>query len=164
MTKNKPTIMNYSIKIIGFIILAMIALSVQAQEDSEELRKQRTETEAAFTKAVKGIPLAIPLWQESSPSLFLMPVCFTDSVRVIEKLYLVDATTNEFSYENDIYEVLEIRHYIDKIGYTALVKRISDKEVKEYEINSYMYRQIIHMNEGRWQDYNSRIKIPIIKK
>ena len=132
---------------------------------NEPKADSRTQTEIRFAQAIQGIPLVIPLPEESDSTLFLMPASNDNNILKVDKLYLVDSTREKFVFERDIYEIKHIER-IDETEdssckYIAVVSNVLDKTQHEYEINGYMYHLIWKINNGKW-DYPSAIKIPIM--
>ncbi len=143
---------------ISLIMLFSISLSCKAQSEAY-VHKQ---TELKFARAIQGVPLVVPLPEESDPILFLMPVSENDTIPVVDALYLVDNTRREFSFERDIYNVCRI----EITGETpkAVVYNVFDGSEHEFEIDSFMLHTIIRINKGKWRQYSSHVTIPIITK
>lgn len=157
-------------KSFSFFLFVLLCTSCETQFKNEEsitipMADSRKQTEIRFAQAIQGIPLVIPLPEESDPTLFLMPVSNDKDILKIDRLYLVDSTGEEFDFERDIYEIKHIER-IDETEnssckYIAVVSNIQDKTQHEYEIDGFMYHKIWKINNGKW-DYPSAIKIPVV--
>ena len=153
-----------------FFLFVLLCASCETQFKNEESitipkADSRKQTEIRFIQAIQGIPLVIPLPEESDPTLFLMPASNDNNILKVDKMYLVDSTREKFVFERDIYEIKHIER-IDETEnssckYIAVVSNIQDKTQHEYEIDGFMYHQIWKINHGEW-DYPSAIKIPVI--
>ena len=66
-------------KYFSFFLFVLLCTSCETQFKNEEsitipMADSRKQTEIRFAQAIQGIPLVIPLPEESDPTLFLMPV------------------------------------------------------------------------------------------
>ena len=124
------------------------------------------EVERKFSMAVHGIPLIIPLPEESDPILSLMPVSEYKDNPEIDRLYLVDETQDEFCFERDIYEVLWIvtKDSEESTKYTVVVKSLANDSLQEYELDEFLMHELYLLNDDKWLKLKSNIKIPIINE
>lgn len=133
--------------------------------DNQTLARSRKQTELDFSKSVNGIPLVIPLIEESSPSLFLMPVA-TDSSMCIQKLYIVDSTQKfrfGFNYDRDVFSVDSVYYFIDEEEPWIVVASGKDGTPKRFSIDGFTYRDIVLINQNKYNKFPSNLVIPIIK-
>ena len=155
--------MGYKAFLLCVILYVAHSYCVQAQT----LEEQRKQTEENFKRVLDGgMPLVIPLWQESAPAVFLMPVSYTPQDSIIDRLCLVDATNGFVDYTQDIYVVDSIFYYPDAYDYIAFCCGLNNKVITTYHISSYLYHVIKKINKGvhEWPSFPSHIKIPIRKK
>lgn len=158
-------------KYILILFLVLLGISCETQYNTENpkdnsLEKSIKQTETRFSQAIHGIPLVIPLPEESDPTLFLMPVSNDKTDLSVDRIYLVDCLQEEFVFERDIYKI----NYIERINeteessvkYIAVVSSIENGSLYEYEIDAFTYHQIRKINSNTWE-YKSNITIPIIK-
>lgn len=133
--------------------------------DAQITTNSRKQTEKNYANAVHGIPLSFLLVEESDATTFLMPVANDKDNRRIDKLYLVDATQQDFKYDRDIYQIDSINFYVnaEDSPYIAFVTSINGRLQKKYELNDLQFRQIRKINENKYE-FPSNIIIPIRKK
>lgn len=145
------------------VVIAIVCSTciVQAQSNDDEiLREQREQTISNFRRAVEGDPITVPLYMESDPTWFLMPVS-NDSVNLcVDRVYLVDGTKNLVDFERDIYHLDSIK--VIERTYLACISGIKNHETREVEIDGYMYRLIQKINNNEYEGIPSSIRIPII--
>ena len=145
--------------------LMLLTLNAKAQLNHQEVLKDSSlqeslkQTKMMFTRAIQGYPVVVPLPQESDSTIFLMPVSDCDTVPKVDRLYLVDNTRGDFSFERDIYMV----HKIERTDNTiiAMVTNVCDGKVCKIEIDDFLLHEIRLINRGKWK-YPSNIKIPVI--
>lgn len=113
-----------------------------------------------FAQAVQGTPLVIPRPEESDPTLFLMPVSNNDTIPTVDRVYLVDATRDTFSFERDIYKIIRIERSEESI--IAVVSSVYDNRKYQFEIDGFLFHEIWLINKNKWK-HPSNIKIPDIK-
>ena len=133
--------------------------------DAQITTNSRKQTEKNYANAVHGIPLSFLLVEESDATTFLMPVANDKDNRRIDKLYLVDATQQDFKDDRDIYHIDSINFYVnaEDSPYIAFVTSINGGLQKKYELNDLQFRQIRKINENKYE-FPSNIIIPIRKK
>ena len=144
--------------------LQNITLQQKDECDNQTLAWSRRQTELNFTRSVNGIPLVIPLIEESSPSLFLMPVA-TDTSMCIQKLYIVDSTQKfrfGFNYDRDVFSVDSVYYYIDEEEPWIVVASGKDGTKKKFSIDGFTYRDIVLINKNEYRCPLSLV-IPVIK-
>jgi hypothetical protein len=121
------------------------------------------ELENRLRQTIHGIPLGgIPILEKSTPALFLMPVSNTPD-SLVEKVYLIDGTRDDFLFERDFYKIICIgRSNAEDSIYKnmAFVSNVRYKTLHLFEIDGFMYHQIMKINKGEWDDYPTAVKIP----
>lgn len=150
-----------------FFLLMLLCVSCETQlknEKSVNKSESRKELKKRFSEAVQGIPLTIPLIEESDPSLFLMPVSNGDDSLRVDRLYLVDTRGEKFDFERDVYRIDSVDRMCiveDSMFRTiAFVSNIHDYKKRKYVINAFMFYDILQIKDNQW-DYPSALKLPV---
>lgn len=148
-----------------FFLLMLVCMSCETQKNEKSAKSKaesRKELKKRFSEAVQGIPLTIPLIEESDPSLFLMPVSNGDDSLRVDRLYLVDTTGEKFDFERDIYSIDSVdRMCIVEDSMFRSIAFVSNKHKKsKYAINGVMFYEMMQIKDNQW-DYPSALKLPV---
>ena len=149
-----------------FLLVLLCSCNEQIVFDKEEMRMDENsntsikEVERKFSKAIHGIPLIIPLPEESDPTLSLMPVSEYKDNPEIDRLYLVDETQDEFCFERDIYEINYVIVMTEEAKYTAVVSSLADDTQQEFDIDQFMLNDLYMFKTDKW--LKSNLNTPII--
>jgi len=146
------------------IIIALLLFCIVIEAQSQDrIRTQREETVRLFSEAVGGTPVRTPLVFESDKSLSLLLVS-NDSLSLrVDRVYLVDATRDDFSFTRDIYLIDSIKVIHQEIGsqFKAVVSGLKDKKTNEFEIDAYLYHIIARkLNQNKYE-CPSNVSIPV---
>ena len=116
--------------------------------DQSVLCQSRIKTERLFQSV--GVPLIIPLLEESHPGLFLVPVAERDSLAV-DALYLADATGTMFDI-NNLYPIKSVIYSPNGDEPYRLLVTDKDGSTKTYVIDAWMFRELkrIMNNDYQW--------------
>ena len=146
------------------VCLQNITLQPKDVCENQSLAQSRKQTEMNFSRSVNGIPLVIPLIEESSPSLYLIPVA-TDTSMHIKKLYIADSSQKfrfGFNYDRDVFSVDSVYYFIDREEPWIVIASRKDGTKKSFSIDSFTYRDIVLINKNEYRCPSSLV-IPIIK-
>lgn len=148
-----------------FFLLMLVCMSCETQKNEKSAKSKaesRKELKKRFSEAVQGIPLTIPLIEESDPSLFLMPVSNGDDSLRVDRLYLVDTTGEKFDFERDVYRIDSVdRMCIVEDSMFRTIAFVSNKHKKsKYAINGVMFYEMMQIKDNQW-DYPSALKLPV---
>ena len=117
-----------------------------------------------FSIHTGGTPIVFPLVYESDPCLSLMLVS-NDSINLaIDKVFIVDATGEDFRFDRDIHRLDSVKCLIDVDGgYSKMIAIVSHEGIKrEFEIDGFLYHKILEINNRRTK-FRANVTIPIVK-
>lgn len=144
-----------------YLILIIMLCFLGCKTSSSDTHRRR-QIEKELTEALNGTLLAIPLYDESTlPALFLIPVSDDDVDLRVDRLYILNAGVNGVDYIRDVYKIDSV--VIDEHIYAYVTNNKLELVKKRLGIDGYDYNIIRKINTGTFQ-YNSNIKIPVIKK
>ena len=97
-----------------FLIIACICCWACSNNEAEVCNQSRKEvieeTEHQLQLATQGIPLSIPIVNESDPSVWVVPVSDSKPLR-IDRVFVLDGRARKVNYKTDIYELDSIVQY-----------------------------------------------------